>query len=139
MASKSATVVKSVRALGLGAALMALAAGCTSVAQITTLSEPSCEQTVRQAFTKILESEGETPQTAADLAESSTAALQSGGLGPRPFLVESLSGVDYSFFIDKKDASCLLRLYGRQKGFTSYTNNITYIASEPLGTCQCAE
>jgi hypothetical protein len=49
------------------------------------------------------------------------------------------SGVDHSFFVERKGASCVLRLYGRQKGFVSYTNNLTYIATEPLAPCQCTE
>ena len=76
---------------------------------------------------------------AEELAESTAVALETGGLGPRPFMVASPSGVDYSFFVEAKDTSCVQRLYGRQKGFVSYTNNITYIANEPLGPCQCSE
>jgi len=91
------------------------------------------------ALAKVLENEGEAAPVAERLAESSTAALQTGELGPRPFLVASSSGVDYSFFVEKKGARCLLRLYGRQKGFVSYTNNLTYIATEPLAPCECAE
>ena len=61
------------------------------------------------------------------------------GIGPRPFLVASPSGADYSFFVQRMDGACALRLYARQKGFVSYTNNITYIATETLGPCRCAE
>ena len=116
-----------------------LAARCTTVAQVTTLSNPACRDTLRVALAKVLENEGEAAPVAERLAESSTAALQTGELGPRPFLVASSSGVDYSFFVEKKGARCLLRLYGRQKGFVSYTNNLTYIATEPLAPCECAE
>jgi hypothetical protein len=123
----------------LAASLLSIAAGCTTVAQVTTLSNPACRDTLRVALAKILQAEGETAPVAERLAESSTAALQTGELGPRPFLVASSSGVDYSFFVEKKGARCLLRLYGRQKGFVSYTNNLTYIATEPLAPCECAE
>ncbi len=112
---------------------------CTSVARVTTLSDPACRQTFRAALSRVLESEGETPPVADRLAETSTQVLHFGELGPRPFLVASPSGVDYSFFVEKKGAKCLLRLYGRQKGFVSYTNNLTYIATEPLAPCECAE
>jgi uncharacterized membrane protein len=115
------------------------AASCTSVAKITTLAENDCEHAFTGALERVLAKEGETPPNARQLAESTSAALRSYDLGPRPFLVESPSGVDYSFFVEKKGAACLLRLYGRQKGFTSYTNNLTYIATEPLAPCQCAE
>jgi hypothetical protein len=124
-------------ALAIG--LMLLASGCTSVAQITTLSDEGCHQTVTAALAKILQTEGETPQAATQLADSTTTVLQFGRLGPRPFLVEAPSGVDYSFFVEKKSSGCVLRLYGRQKGFVSYTNNLTYIATEPLAPCACAE
>src|SRR5262249_2254498 len=125
--------------LALGMCLPFAASSCTSVAQITTLSEAPCHQTVTTALAKILEAEGETSQVARQLADSTATALRSYALGPRPFLVASPSGVAYSFFVEKKSASCLLRLYGRQKGFVSYTNNLTYIATEPLAPCQCAE
>lgn len=118
---------------------VALTIRCTTVAQVTTLSNPACRDTLRLALAKILQAEGETAPVAEKLAESSTIALQTGELGPRPFLIASSSGVDYSFFVQKKGAKCLLRLYGRQKGFVSYTNNLTYIATEPLAPCECAE
>ena len=121
------------------ASLMCVASGCASVAKITTLSEPDCDRTFTAALAKVLRAEGETPDVAERLARSSTGAMQSYDPGPRPFLIESPSGVDFSFFVEKKGASCLLRLYGRQKGFTSYTNNLTYIATEPLAPCQCDE
>lgn len=121
------------------AAGVLLTARCTTVAQVTTLSNPACRDTLRVALARVLEKEGETAPVAERLAESSTAALQTGELGPRPFLVASSSGVDYSFFVEKKGARCLLRLYGRQKGFVSYTNDLTYIATEPLAPCECAE
>jgi len=119
-------------------AFLATCPGCTSVAQITTLSEPRCHQSFSNALAAVLEGQGETPQVSKQLAESTTSVLRQ-GLGPRPFLIASSSGVDYSFFVQRKKASCLLRLYGRQKGFVSYTNNLTYIATEQLAPCQCAE
>jgi hypothetical protein len=121
------------------AASVLLALGCTSVAQVTTMADERCNQTVTSALAKVLEKEGESNQVAGQLAESAAAELRTMALGPRPFLIASPSGVDYSFFVEKKGDSCLLRLYGRQKGFVSYTNNLTYIATEPLAPCQCAE
>jgi hypothetical protein len=119
--------------------LLPCALGCASVAQITTLSDPACRGALSTALARVFEKEGETPQVADELAESTAAGLETWGLGPRPFLVASPSGVDYSFFVERKGASCVLRLYGRQKGFVSYTNNISYIATEPLAPCQCSE
>jgi len=116
-----------------------LAWGCTSVAQVTTMSDERCNEAVTSALAKVLEKEGEPPQVAGQLAESAAAELRTMTLGPRPFLIPSPSGVDYSFFVEKKSDSCLLRLYGRQKGFVSYTNNLTYIETEPLAPCRCAE
>lgn len=119
--------------------VLALSAGCANVAQVTSLSEPSCREFVELAFVRTFTGQGESEEVAARLARSTTARLQSWALGPRPFLVASPSGADYSFFVERKPEACLLRLYGRQKGFVSYTNNITYIATEPLGPCRCAE
>ena len=65
--------------------------------------------------------------------------LASGELGPRPFTLLAPSGVDYAFFVEADGKECVLRLYGRQKGFVSYTNNLTYIASRTLAGCVCAE
>ena|SRR5215831_11583909 len=113
--------------------------GCTSVAQVTTLSDDHCRETLTTALATVLKSEGETPEAATKLAQSTTSTLQAVELGPRPFLIAAPSGVDYSFFVEKKGDACLLRLYGRQKGFVSYTNNLTYIATEKLAPCQCAE
>jgi hypothetical protein len=119
--------------------LLLLASGCASVAKLTTLSDPACRETLTAALAKVLRGEGEAPESAERLAESTADALRTIDLGPRPFLVAAPSGVDYSFFVDKKGASCLLRLYGRQKGFVSYTNDISYIATESLAPCACAE
>jgi len=120
-------------------AITTLAAGCTTVAQVTTLSDPACRQATTAGFMKIFEAQDERAEIAAQLAESATAGLQSYALGPRPFLVASPSGADYAFFLQRDGDACLLRLYGKQKGFVSYTNNLTYIATEPLAMCRCAE
>lgn len=123
-----------------GAGLWALLlSGCTAVAQITTLSDESCRQRVRGQLEAILLEEGEPPEMANRLAVNTTVVLATGSLGPRPFGVSSPSGADYSFFVQRKDETCLLRLYGRQKGFTRYTNNLTYISTRPLDGCACAE
>ena len=52
-------------------------------------------------------------------------------------MVSAPSGTDYSLFVEPTDEGCLLRLCGRQKGFTSYTNNITWIETRPLPACRC--
>ena len=120
------------------AALLILCSGCASVAHVTSVAEPACRASVERGFSTILAAQGESPETAGRLASSATAGLAQ-GIGPRPFLVTSPSGADYSFFVDRKDGACLLRLYARQKGFVSYSNNLTYIATEPLAPCQCVE
>lgn len=118
---------------------LSFGSGCVSVAKITTLPDAACRQKLTAALTIVLEGQGEAPDAAEHLAASTTDTLQRVELGPRPFLVAAPSGVDYSFFVERKGAACLLRLYGRQKGFVSYTNNLTYIATEPLAPCECAE
>ncbi|HYX21112.1 MAG TPA: hypothetical protein VFA98_09750 [Thermoanaerobaculia bacterium] len=119
--------------------LLLLASGCVSVAKLTTLSDPGCRQRLTTALATVLQGQGEAPEEAERLAGSTAGALEAVDLGPRPFLVSARSGTDYSFFVERKGVSCLLRLYGRQKGFVSYTNDITYIATEPLAPCDCAE
>ena len=87
----------------------------------------------------ILVAQGEKQEVADKLAESTTTVLLTGSLGPRPFLVASPSGADYGFFVEQKSSECLLRLFSRRKGFTLYTNNLTYIATGWLTGCMCAE
>ncbi len=112
---------------------------CTTVAQVTSLSDENCRYTFVDRMTSILVEQGEKPEVADKLAESTTTVLLTGSLGPRPFLVASPSGVDYCFFVEKKSSDCLLRLFSRQKGFTRYTNNLTYLATHSLTGCMCAE
>lgn len=116
-----------------------LLSGCTTVAQITTLSDESCRERVRGQLESVLVEEGEQPEMANRLAVNTTLVLATGSLGPRPFGVSSSSGTDYSFFVQRKGETCLLRLYGRQKGFTRYTNNLSYISTRALEGCACAE
>ena len=113
--------------------------GCATVAQVTTLSDQNCRHTVVDRMSSILVEEGEKQEVADKLAESTTAVLSTGSLGPRPFLVASPSGADYGFFVEQKSSECLLRLFSRQKGFTRYRNNLTYIATRQLDGCMCAE
>jgi len=115
------------------------AASCTSVARITNLNDPACQTSLETELVAVLLGQGETPENSIALAQRTATILTVGDLGSRPFLVASSSGTDYSFFVEKKKSECILRLYGRQKGFVSYTNNLTYIDSRPLQGCSCAE
>ena len=60
-------------------------------------------------------------------------------LGPRPFLVMAPSGTDYSFIVQRRDEGCALRLYAKEKGFTSYVNNMNFIETRLIDRCECAE
>ena len=119
--------------------LLGWAIGCATVAQVTTLDDPTCKSMVQEQLSAVLVEQGEKPEVAERLAVNTTAVLATGALGSRPFGVSSSSGADYSFFVQQKGSECLLRLYGRQKGFTRYSNNLTYIASRSLDVCRCAE
>ncbi len=134
------------RSIGGSAAEKALAAvvilvvgGCTTVAQVTTLSDQNCRHTFMDRMSSIFVEQGEKQEVADKLAESTTAVLLTGSLGPRSFLVASPSGADYGFFVEQKSSDCLLRLFSRQKGFTRYRNNLTCIATRSLTGCMCAE
>jgi hypothetical protein len=123
----------------LGAVAILLVGGCTTVAQVTTLSDQNCRHTFVDRMSSILVEQGEKQEVAEKLAESTTAVLSTGSLGPRPFLVASPSGTDYGFFVEQKSSDCLLRLFSRQKGFTRYRNNLTYLETRQLDGCMCAE
>ena len=123
----------------LAAVVILFVGGCTTVAQVTSLSDQNCRHTFVDQMSSILVEQGENQEMADKLAESTTAVLLTGSLGPRPFLVASPSGVDYGFFVEQKSSDCLLRLFSRQKGFMRYRNNLTYIATRSLTGCMCAE
>jgi hypothetical protein len=118
-------------------ALALLFVGCVTIGRVESLNEPVCHRAFTGALASILEEQGETEEVATTLAAQTAFRLAAGGVGPRPFSVASPTGVDYSLFVQAKKGSCLLRLYGRQKGFVSYTNNATYIATRPLVGCGC--
>jgi hypothetical protein len=122
-----------------GVLLAVFASGCVSVARVASLDDPACREAFATSLSAILVEQGEAPDVAAALAGRATATSALFDMGPRPFLVASSSGTDYSFFVEAKPAGCLLRLYQRQKGFRSYTNDITYIATRPIAACECVE
>lgn len=119
--------------------LAMVSSGCTTVARVSTLTETSCAKSFEAELSSVLAEEGEKPDVAGSLAHHAFLILTKVEYGPRPFVVVAPSGTDYTFFVQKKRQQCLLRLYGRQKGFVSYTNNITYIATRELSGCACEE
>jgi hypothetical protein len=123
----------------LAAVVILFIGGCTTVAQVTSLSDQNCRHTFVDRMSSILVEQGEKQEVADKLADSTTTVLLTGSLGPRPFLVASPSGADYGFFVEEKSSDCLLRLFSRQKGFMRYRNNLTYIATRSLTGCMCAE
>ena len=123
----------------LAAAAILVVGGCATVTQVTSLSDQNCRHTFEDRVSSILVEQGEKQEVADKLAESTTTVLLTGALGPRPFVVASPSGADYGFFVEQKSSDCLLRLFSRQKGFTRYRNNLTYIATRSLTGCMCAE
>jgi hypothetical protein len=120
-------------------AVVLTASGCASVATVTNLSNESCRTSFTRQLSVILTQEGEQSKIADALADKTLSTLTTYDLGPRPFAIAAPSGTDYRFFINHKGADCVLTLFGRRKGFISYTNNVTYIATEILPDCTCAE
>ena len=110
---------------------------CASVSHITNLTDSACQTSFETELAAVLVRQGETPENATGLVHHTVTILTLADLGPRPFLVSSSSGTDYSFFVDRKKSGCVLRLYGRQRGFVRYTNNLTYIDSRQLQGCSC--
>ena len=120
-------------------AIVLTVSGCASVAKMTNLSEEACRASFTNHLSAILTAQGETPASSDALATKTASTLITYDLGPRPFAIAAPSGADYRFFIDRKGADCVLTLFGRRKGFVSYTNNLTYIATETLPDCTCTE
>ena len=113
--------------------------GCATVAQLANPTEERCSVSFESQLSSILIEQSEKADVAATLAHRTYLILTSGEVGPRTFLVSSPSGTDYGFFIQKKRDHCLVRLYGRRKGFVSYTNNLTYISTRELSGCACRD
>jgi hypothetical protein len=124
--------------LAIFAAAISMSA-CTSVSQITNLTDSACQTSFETELAAVLVRQGETPENATALVHHTVTILTLADLGPRPFLVSSSSGSDYSFFVERKKSGCMLRLYGRQRSFVRYTNNLTYIDSRQLRGCSCRE
>ena len=122
----------------LAAAVLAVG-GCRTVGQVSNLDAASCADDFERALGSILLAQGEEAGDAAVLAHDARRELAGGRYGPRPFLVGAPSGIDYSLFIEPTTPACLLRLYGRQKGFTRYTNNLTWIETRAMPACRCTE
>jgi hypothetical protein len=122
------------RHASLGLVVVALAS-CTTVAGVTTFDDPACRDQMSGAIADVLHAQGETERLD-EIANQTVAALPA--LGPRPFLVMAPSGTDYSFIVQRRDEGCALRLYAREKGFTSYVNNMTFIETRSLARCECA-
>lgn len=121
------------------AAAAVFSTSCATVARVVNLREAPCTASFEARLSSILTEEREKPDIAETLAHRAYLILTKVEYGPRPFFVSSPSGIDYAFFVQKKHDRCLLRLYGRQKGFTSYTNNLTYISTRELPGCACEE
>jgi len=118
--------------------LLAAAAGlggCATVAQVD-LEDPACSATFRAQLASILVQEGEKSEEAEEIAHRASVEVAFGDVGMRPFVVGSRT-TDYTFFVQRRKSGCALRLLSRQKGFTRYTNDITYIATRPLTGCRC--
>jgi hypothetical protein len=120
----------------LATATAILFAGCATIGQID-LSDERCAGDFRTQIASILVEQGETPDVAAELGQRAVEDVGFGEAGQRPFVVGSRT-TDYTFFVQKKKRGCLLRLLSRRRGFSRYTNDITYIASRALTRCRCS-
>jgi len=122
---------------GLAAAVGALllSGGCATIGELD-LSDESCAAIFRSQIASILVSQGEKEAEAAALGQRAVVDLGFGNPGLRPFVVGSRT-TDYTFFVQKKKSGCVLRLLSRERGFTRYTNDVTYIETRALPACRC--
>lgn len=124
------------------AALLALTVlltgGCTTVGQVRNLEAPACRRSLESGVAQILLAQGENAGEAERLAQRTVSALDLSPDGPRPFALAANSGTDYHFIVQPTRTLCQLRLYGRVRGFTRVTNNLTWIESRPLVGCECS-
>ncbi|HVN77275.1 MAG TPA: hypothetical protein VMT19_13235 [Thermoanaerobaculaceae bacterium] len=118
-------------------AALASSTACLTNARITNLDDDSCRSTLTSAISTILVGQRELPELADLLAADAVQAMAPTGPPYRPFTVSSPSGTDYTFVFRLKKDGCLLRLWGRARGSWVYTNDLTYIATEPLPGCRC--
>lgn len=124
--------------VGILAATALAAAGCATMGQVSDLGDEACAAAFEQALASILEAQRESGEDAARLSRDTRAALASGRYGPRAFAVASPSGADFHFFVEPARPACLLHLYERRKGFSTYTNNLTWIETRALPECRCS-
>ncbi len=119
-------------------ALTVLLSGCTTVGQVRNLEAPACRRSLESGVAQILLAQGENAGEAERLAQRTVSALDLSPDGPRPFALAANSGTDYHFIVQPTRSGCQLRLYGRVRGFTRVTNNLTWIESRPLAGCECS-
>lgn len=127
-------------AVSLLLALVALAACSPSVAKLTNVTAPRCQQTLRDAFESILLDQKESPQSAADVARGAAWALADIDLGATPFQVRSpTSGIDYAFVFERDETRCLMHLVAMQAGGLQLSNSVTYLETRLLKGCGCVQ
>ncbi len=112
---------------------------CAQVARISNPEEAVCARAIRDETATILLGQGENEVDANELARRAANPDTLRANGPRPFFLRSPSGADYGLFVDRRDNACLLRLYMRRKGFSTYTNNLSYIDTRTLTGCGCSQ
>jgi hypothetical protein len=117
---------------------LAASAACMSAARATNFEDASCRSTLAKAISTILAGQGEQPEIADWLGADALQGSDPAGLRAKGFSVSSPFGTDYKFILQRKGESCLLRLYRREKGSRSTTNDLTFLATEPLPGCLCS-
>ena len=87
--------------------LVAVTAGCTTMAQVTNFSDESCRTSFAHQLSAILTAEGESLEAADKAATQTVSTLSTYDLGPRPFTIAAPSGTDYRFFVQRKGSACV--------------------------------
>ncbi len=118
--------------------LWGILCSCASVGKITNQDDSECLKNFQTQLALVMTEEGEPQLSAQRIASKIVAGLSFHPLGRRIFLVEG-EDTDYSFFIQNNNGQCVLRLVRTRKGFTTYTNNLTYINSKDIPICRCED
>ncbi|HVS63186.1 MAG TPA: hypothetical protein VMT85_06730 [Thermoanaerobaculia bacterium] len=111
--------------------------GCGTIARVTNLGAPECQEDLRHSLATILILQGEEQEDAKALALEQVAALSSGALGSQPRPVAFRSQTGYSLDFNLRERRCYLRVYGRGAG-PERRVRFRFLERRELRACECS-